>query len=161
MTFKSLLARHVKSCPPGQNETIDPNMMLLRLKPMTLALIPFVGSDLWPSHLKTNWCPVREAKDFYGIRITPRNACHMGKVALLTPIGALPEKLSLLISFILENLTLSSNKLYHSKMWSISHNQPIEAFVSRWLSKVGASSLIFPITLLLGSICFVWSIWFW
>lgn len=31
--------------------------------PWNWALIPFVGSILWPSHLKTNWYPVREVKD--------------------------------------------------------------------------------------------------
>jgi hypothetical protein len=71
---KSHIARHVLRAVQVSSATLlhlnnsSFNITLPRLEPMTLALIPFVGSGLWPSHLKTNCCPVRKAKAFYGIQ---------------------------------------------------------------------------------------------
>ncbi len=53
------------------NPSSPNNMTLPRLEPMTLALIPFLGSGPWPSHLNTNWGPVSEAKIFCYIYIKP------------------------------------------------------------------------------------------
>jgi hypothetical protein len=45
---------------------------LPRLELITLALISFVRSGLWPCYLKLNWCPIRDKpKRFMAFEITP------------------------------------------------------------------------------------------
>lgn len=57
--------------------------------PMFRKCIRYVGSNLWSSHLKINWCLIREVKTFYDIwnymREHVLRVVNVSKAALFTP----------------------------------------------------------------------------